>query len=445
MTKHDLDSGNEQAGPRIFWSWQSDYSESTCRHFIREALVEAIAQIALSSIADADRPELDHDTKDERGMVDIAAIILNKIAGAAIFVADLTPIGQAAGKWVPNPNVLIELGWAMHRPGWERVIGVLNTSGGAKIEDLPFDIRQRRVITYELSETDDKEARKTARTTLVKLLKGAITTNLDARAEMIASTADIKRVTANPSNPSVWASAGATISHHDGFGGALRRRFILPDVPRSYMRITPAGWKSRPPSVSDVARPPDGLTVEAPSDGASTGDFGATEEGFVRYWITGTSDDGTPLSSNVVMYFEDIGEFWMLDGSSIVKRDKQFLLRDQAMLGWWSRTLRNAIAFMGRLGSRETYMVEAGLHNVSELQWYSDWASERRLSRRNQVREIRQSGDWSPSAQVTFLSDAYNAVRGLFAFNRLSEAEITEILMRFDSQRFAEQRNTIKK
>jgi hypothetical protein len=277
-----MHQGNEQAAPKIFWSWQSDYSESTCRHFIRDALVEAIAQIAHSSIADAERPELDHDTKGERGMVDIAVTILNKIAGAAILVADLTPIGQSANKWLPNPNVMIELGWAMRRPGWERVIGVLNTASGAKVEDLPFDIRQRRVIAYELFESVDKDARKKVRTDLVKVLKGAITANLQAHAEEIASAVKIRRVTAKPDNPSIWASAGATITHNDAFGGARRQTVILPDVPRSYMRITPAGWKNRPPAVSDIARPPDNLTIEAPSDGGRAGDFGATEEGFVR-------------------------------------------------------------------------------------------------------------------------------------------------------------------
>src|ERR1700738_2941697 len=84
---------------RIFWSWQSDYSPKTCRHFIRQALVDAITQVADEiGVDDSDRPEIDHDTKGERGMADIAATILNKIAQAAIFVADLTPIGQSAAK-----------------------------------------------------------------------------------------------------------------------------------------------------------------------------------------------------------------------------------------------------------------------------------------------------------------------------------------------------------
>jgi hypothetical protein len=428
---------NEHAAPKIFWSWQSDYSEPTCRHFIRDALAEAIKQIVESSIEDAQRPELDHDTKGERGMVDIAATILNKIAGAAIFVADLTPIGRSAGKWLPNPNVMIELGWAMHRPGWERVIGVLNTASGAYIDDLPFDIRQRLVIAYELPENGDKDVGKKVRIDLIKKLKGAIEVNLQAHAEEIATTLEIRRVAAKPDNPSIWSTAGSTLIHNDAFGGARRETVTLLDVPRSYMRITPAGWKNRPPAISDIRRLPDTLVVEAPSDGGRNGNFGATEDGFVRYWITGTAMDGTPVSTNVMMFFEETGEFWMLDGSAIVIHDNQSVLRDEAMLGWWSRMLRSAIGVMDKFQASETRVVEAGVFNVKDLRWYSDWSSERSLSRRNAVHEIRQSRDWQPGAQLTFLTDAYNRVRGLFALDRRTEAEITRILTRFDPQRFA--------
>jgi hypothetical protein len=167
---------------KIFWSWQSDYSPNTCRQFIRDALIKAIDQVADEiEVDDADRPEIDHDTKGERGMADIAATILAKIANAAVFVADITPIAQSQdGKWLPNPNVMIELGWAMHRPGWERVIGILNMASGANVEDLPFDIRQRRVVTFVLAENADKETRTAIRSKLVRDLREAICTILSA-------------------------------------------------------------------------------------------------------------------------------------------------------------------------------------------------------------------------------------------------------------------------
>lgn len=428
---------NSPQSPKIFWSWQSDFSPTTCRTFVRAALVEAINQInAELDVNDADRPEVDHDTKGERGMVDIASTILTKIANAAVFVADLTPIAQSsAGKWLPNPNVMIELGWAMQKPGWERVIGVLNTASGAEIEDLPFDIRQRRVITYVLADDADATTRKSVPKKLVRELKGALEVNLADRSEQITVDTAIVGVPVNTQNPSIWASAKETLTHNDAFGRPGRTEIQLPDVPRSYMRIIPAGWKTHPPSVADIAALPDGMRVEAPHDGASSGDYGATEEGFVRYWLTG--EYGQPSStSNVSMFFEDTGEFWLLHGSVIAPTKNYALLKDHRMLGQWSQALRRSMQVMDRYGALGARRVEAGLYNVRDLRWFAEWEMDRIQSRRNDVTTVRQSRDWDGSAQITFLTDAYNRVRGLFALPRLSEAQVSEILANFDPERF---------
>ena len=48
----------------------------------------------------------------------------------------------------PNANVLIELGFAASKIGWERVILVFNSSEYS-IEQLPFDIRQKSILWYK--------------------------------------------------------------------------------------------------------------------------------------------------------------------------------------------------------------------------------------------------------------------------------------------------------
>ena len=89
-------------------------------------------------------------------MVEITKTILDKVARSAVFVADLTPIGKTDdGKALPNPNVLIELGWALNELGHKPIIAVMNTSAGWTPDDLPFDIRHRRAMTYDLPETAD--------------------------------------------------------------------------------------------------------------------------------------------------------------------------------------------------------------------------------------------------------------------------------------------------
>jgi len=331
---------------------------------------------------------------------------------------------------------MIELGWAMHRPGWERVIGILNMASGAKVEDLPFDIRQRRVVTFVLAENADRKSRAAERSKLVNELKEALQINLEERADDIAAASTITGVAAKSDNHSIWSSAGDTLTHNDGFGGAKREKVAMPDVPRAYMRIIPAGWKKGVPSVSDVAKLQHSEAVDAPSDSARDGNFGATEEGFVRYWITDWSDAHEASSTNMTMFFEDTGEFWMLHGSVIAQHQGQLLLRDHPMLGQWSQMLRKATVVMDRFQAQKIRRVEAGLFGIKDLQWFSEWQGDRTPSRRNDTQEARQNADWSAEAQLTFLTTAYNRVRNLFALERSTEAEVTRILQQFDPERF---------
>lgn len=48
---------------------------------------------------------------------------------------------------VPNPNVLIELGYAIKVLGWSKIICLFNSETG-NIEDLPFGINHNRVTPY---------------------------------------------------------------------------------------------------------------------------------------------------------------------------------------------------------------------------------------------------------------------------------------------------------
>lgn len=81
----------------IFWSWQSDEPQRETRDIIREALKAAIEQIG-AELEEADRPELDHDTKGAPGSPEIVNTILGKIKAASLFVADVTPVAMTRGK-----------------------------------------------------------------------------------------------------------------------------------------------------------------------------------------------------------------------------------------------------------------------------------------------------------------------------------------------------------
>lgn len=73
-----------------------------------------------------------------------------------MFVADVSLITPpSADRPAPNPNVLIELGFAIRARGWEHVVMVFNEDSGF-IDDLPFDLRGRRVISYRVKPEDEK-------------------------------------------------------------------------------------------------------------------------------------------------------------------------------------------------------------------------------------------------------------------------------------------------
>ena len=140
----------------VFLSWQTDRDSRTGRNLIETALERAISRIAkdinlFEPSRDGGALTLDRDTRDVAGSPPIAETIFGKIDSAAVFVPDLTFIGTRADRRpTPNPNVLIEYGWALKILGHRRIVGVMNTAyGEPKGENMPFDLRhQRNPITY---------------------------------------------------------------------------------------------------------------------------------------------------------------------------------------------------------------------------------------------------------------------------------------------------------
>ncbi len=152
---------------KIFYSWQSDLPNSTNRGFIEKALENAIKSIRNDDSISLE-PVIERDTSGELGSPDIAKTILARIDTAQIFVCDVSITNNNdTGRKTPNPNVLYELGYAQKAIGYERIINIFNTAFG-KVEDLPFDIRMRRAVTYLLGE--DNQDKQTERKKLESLL-----------------------------------------------------------------------------------------------------------------------------------------------------------------------------------------------------------------------------------------------------------------------------------
>jgi hypothetical protein len=370
--------------------------------------------------------EIDHDTKGEPGMADIADTILRKIAESALFVADVTPLVRTKdGKALGNPNVLIEVGWALNKPGFGRSICVFNSAEGWTPEDLPFDIRHRRTMHYNLSEGADKRTTETVRKKLTKELTEAIRINLGEHIEEIIEATDITKVAAKAGDPSIWSSAKKILTHNSAFGGAATRTVALCEGSRSYMRIIPAGWKRGVPSVYDFQRLPESQ-VMAPFGGGNNGNYGACEEGFISYWFTHCLEAGTYVSENIACFFTETGEVWIIHGSAISKDQSVLTLNLSSMLRGWRRALRNTMVIFDKFGALQTRRVELGLVGMTGVGCTLDWGRSPQ-SRRDRFVMPRQSRDWNENAQLGFLTDAYNGVRDLFALPKTGEGELRTI------------------
>lgn len=131
----------------VFYAWQNDLPSTTNRNLIEECLREAL--VVLNATAGNFEFILDKDTSDEMGTPAISDTILRKIQNSYIFIGDVSIVNDGqSGRPMPNPNVFFECGFAVSIMGWERVIFLANEAFGNP-EQLPFDIRHRRITKYE--------------------------------------------------------------------------------------------------------------------------------------------------------------------------------------------------------------------------------------------------------------------------------------------------------
>jgi len=141
----------------VFYSWQSDLPNNTNRGFIQSVIEKSIQSIKRNETFDLDIC-LERDTQGQPGSPDIASTILQKIDSCDIFVADISIVTrdlQEGKRFSPNPNVMIELGYAIKSIGWDRIILFCNEIYGTG-DKLPFDIQQHRRIGYKLKPDDER-------------------------------------------------------------------------------------------------------------------------------------------------------------------------------------------------------------------------------------------------------------------------------------------------
>ncbi len=93
-------------------------------------------------------------------------------------MADLTSVGKSKRKrLLPNPNVLVEYGYALKSVGKQRIIAVMNTAFGKPTEvNMPFNIKKLRwPIQFLLKEGAEQTEREKVKASLVDDFSYALT------------------------------------------------------------------------------------------------------------------------------------------------------------------------------------------------------------------------------------------------------------------------------
>jgi hypothetical protein len=242
---------------KVFWAWQADLPGKISRHFVRGALEEAVAR--LRQPKDIEEPpeearrndlHLDHDTKGLSGSPEIAHEIFRKIDASAVFVADMTPVGKGPNrkdkdgnevvpKPLMNPNVAIELGYALRTRGSERLLMILNEAYGG-VSGLPFDIQhRRRPIIYRLAEGSDNAEIATEKGRLVEKLIEALAPFL-AQAEAVP--AEVFAETPAKIGRGLFFEEGEPLGLYPGED----ENYVMPFRSIMYLRVIPRRPLERP-------------------------------------------------------------------------------------------------------------------------------------------------------------------------------------------------------
>ena len=144
----------------VFYSWQSDIGET--RSVIQASVEKAVNNLNRDYSVEM---RLDQDTAGVAGWPEITEAILEKIEQCDVFVADITPINgpHSDFRLTPNPNVMLELGYAL-ATGYGRMrIGCIVNADylpNGDVKELPFDVRGARPVILSLPDPSSRDVEK---------------------------------------------------------------------------------------------------------------------------------------------------------------------------------------------------------------------------------------------------------------------------------------------
>jgi hypothetical protein len=219
----------------VFYAWQSDRPTNINRNFIRTALDQAAGRIGEDAELGVD-VLIDADTEGVVGTPPVTETILSKIAAADVFVPDLTFVAQTdGGKLIPNPNVMIEYGYALRALTFKAMMPVMNTHFGPP-EQLPFDMGHVRHPTQYDAPPDIADGqRRTLRGQLSQTLETIL--RLMIREIVSRSRTDALFTPVTPVRPPAFFFQAEDVLVNFGYPGEQELRFKRDRV--IYIRLFP--------------------------------------------------------------------------------------------------------------------------------------------------------------------------------------------------------------
>jgi hypothetical protein len=350
----------------LFYSWQSDSPSKTNRGFIKDATERAIKSVNRDlELEEALR--LDQDTQGVPGTPEIANTILKKIDECDIFLCDLTIVAKTAdGQQLPNPNVLIELGYAMKAMGAEHIIAVLNEEYGPVAAGLPFDLQHRRwPIRYSISAEASAEGRNEQKKILTSSLEEAIRSVLASsasRQNSAVATSALQFLAAEPKDGKArFRARGEPLGMHLDPSPFRRRdtnEVFLSNGPAMWLRLMPTvGYEKiwTADELEKCAIQGSSILLD-PFYGEAR--FLREQDGFGVYAFNG---EGSPETPSVAFAFET-GEIWSID-TTLMDIDHNLLLSVE-IEKQYTRCLESYGRFLQCLKIPVPYRWIAGLEGV---------------------------------------------------------------------------------
>ncbi len=359
----------------IFFSWQSDTPFKVGKGFLRDVLDEVCANLANETDVDEAHREVqvDSDTQGVAGQPPIVDTIFKKIDAAGVFIADMTFTGVRLDKRsTPNPNVLIEYGWALKSLTHSRVLCVMNDAYGEPSHyTLPFDLSHLRwPIRYTLPENATSEVKKVEKKKLVATLTGAIKISLATIAVTPPQEPDSFPLAHALTDRARFRAPNQALGfEYDNFHNEPSKEVFLSTGPAMWLRLMPAHDINKtwaPHELKSFLIENSQLKLFPLYSRA--GGYGQlrSEDGVGIYAGKPHDKGSTSIETDSVAFVFETGEIWSIDMSTLFFSGNNFPFIEDI----YSKSLKEYSLLLKNMGIQTPLKWMAGIMGVKGRSLY---------------------------------------------------------------------------